>query len=351
MFQRLSLLVAVLSFAIVSVSSQSSYLFATPYLHSINGTLAATTGSSSSAAALYYYIDVPANAYFLTVSVTVMEATADRAGTLAALLRRGAPFVGTHSAGDLGQCNETLAALPQFQEYACMATAVSSSATSISAKQLRVVQPRAGRYFLTLQSVSGTAEFLVSVNFQTCDTARQEAPDFDGTCQPVSPLLDTRTVGFLAPSETDYFYILPSQQPTGSSAANLVALALNFSASSCTDGLIYLRQGGMPDLAGSSSAVVVPCAATREPLLWLYPSSAQIYFVGMFGGSGGISYDFTISPVFAYDLCKNYKATGVRCSASLTDASLCPPADLVSCEDSFAALPAVASQSSSVVLS
>ena len=337
------------SFVLTTPIDTNQYMIASPYYQTLNGTLSLNGELGSSFA--YYFLDLPANAFDFSLTVTLLEQP-DTSGTIQAMVRRSAPILATNSPADLATCNQSALYPAALQDYACFGLSLQSSPSALAVRQTRIPQPAQGRYFLTLEAVSGTVQFRATLNFQKCDSAQNAAPESDGTCVPVLPIDARLNSGFVNPNNFRYFYISPAHQ-SATSAANLLALSVNFTNLDCSDGLVYLRAGAMPDLLDDSpqDVLVIPCGQRQFLASWLYPPTAQVFFLGLSGGNNGVEYEFAITPQFGQSLCKNYKTTGVQCASTLADGALCPFPQVSSCGSALQVLSQAASQVANVPLS
>lgn len=98
---------------------------------------------------------------------------------------------------------------------------------------------------------------------------------------------------------------------------------------------------------------IAPTYTSESPFAewWLLPSSSQILFAGISGGSSGLAYNISIKPVYSSSLCGSGKLTGAACGGSgqLSDGVLCPPASVESCHSYMSQITAATGQKSQSV--
>lgn len=344
-------------------SSTSSYFVAEP--------ITATTGQNRSTVlaladatknTLHFYADIPNNAARFLLSITPQRASEHPSSTMNVLLRRQSPaFISTPpSSSDVTACNATQATLTG---YRCTGLTIDvlPSMTNPPKYQILLLQPKGGRYFLSLTASRGVIDFAWSLTWTECPS--NAAPDATGECRPVQ-LLPQNTNIHLDAGANAYYYVLPS------SIESLVALSVNYTTadtdlcgSANTGPRIYLREAGManPSVPAASGFaldaydVSLPCAAStaEQPYVqwWLAPSSSQVFFLAAHGGLNGFDFKAKVASVSSPTLCGSSKTTGVRCSTSLSGQAMCPVDSVTSCFSSLTSLSGSKSQSASIKFS
>jgi hypothetical protein len=319
-------------------ASAAGYFFADPYINALN-----ISFHNEGPSVRYYFLDVPPNAFDLALTLTVMQQP-NPGSTVRAFLRRNAPML--TGSGDLEACNYTQTTAPALTQYLCYGMSLSSSPTTFTVKQTRIAQPRWGRYFLTVKATAGQPQLAVSLTFQTCDATLEQAPDETGTCVTTIPMHEEEVATYVPPFNIQYLYLAPKRQALASSRSlsNMIALELTLSLPSCDQNRIYVREGGMPDMDGQSQDITVPCATEALSYWWLYPPSAEVYFLGATGEKQGLQLQVGMTPVFSATACSG-STSGVSCKQPLVGGVLCPTDQVDKCQSSYSLLAQTASQS------